>query len=233
MGRPCWTGWPPGPPGPSGPPGPGRQPAPPVPPSTGTAAGAGTEASSRPAATAALALMTALSAAGLLRVFTGHRWIGPVLGTIAATHALCWVLRRGRVGHAAAAVAALAGIVLMECWTVLGRFTTYGIPTGRTWDHATSALGDLHNEIASLVAPVVPTTAFELLAVAGAGLAAGAADALAFRVRNPLAAVIPAMAVFVFCCTSGGGRGRAVTIALEATGILWFLLVERATAAGS
>jgi transglutaminase-like putative cysteine protease len=186
----------------------------------------------RPGATAALALLTAASAAGLFRVFSTRGWVGPVLVTILAVHLLGWALRRMRIGSLAAVPAVVATIALMAAWTVLGRYTTYGVPTPWTWDQAARALGDLGNEISSMIVPVVPTRAFDLVAVAGAGLAAALGDWAAFRWKMPLAALIPALTVFILCATSGQGRGRGTVVAIEVAAMCAFLLVERASGDG-
>jgi transglutaminase-like putative cysteine protease len=196
--------------------------------------GSGQDAPSadRPGASAALAVLTMCSAAGLFRVFSGWAWVGPVLITLIVVHTLCWFLRRRRVPGGLAGVIGLVAIVLMAAWTVLGRYTFYGFVTTDTWNHAVSALRDLSNEFASTVAPVTPTKGFELLAVAGAGVAAAGADFLAFRTRLPLAALVPGLAIFIYCCTAGQTNGRPAVVAAEVAGICVFLLVERATSAG-
>jgi transglutaminase-like putative cysteine protease len=186
----------------------------------------------RPAASAALAFLTMCSAAGLFRVFSGAAWVGPVLVTIVAVHGLCWFLRRRRAPGGLAAVVCVVAIVLLAAWTILGHYTVYGFVTTDTWNHALSALRDLSTEFASTVAPVTPTKGFELLAVGGAGVAAAGADFLAFRTRLPLAAVIPGMAIFIYCCTAGQPKGRPAVVAAEVAGICLFLLVERATNSG-
>jgi hypothetical protein len=186
-------------------------------------------ATARLVATAALAVFTAASAGGLYRVFNPDSWIGPVAATILVTHASCWVMRQARIGQVLSALLAAAGVILMATWTVLGHSTFYGIPTGRTWHQATTALGDLSSEISTLVAPVAPTRTFELIAVIGAGVAAALGDWAAFRWKSPLGALVPGLATFIFCCTSGQGHGRGSTIGVEVGAICLFLLCERAT----
>ena len=177
----------------------------------------------------ALALVTMASAAGLGRVFAGRQWVGPVLGTIAAVHLVGWLLRRGRVGSVVAVPVVAATIALMAIWTVLGRYTTYGLPTATTWHHALSALRDLGNEVASMVAPVHPTPTFKLVAVLGAAVAAAVADWAAFRWRNPMLALAPGLSAFIFCCTSGVGKGRGIVVGLEVAAACLFLMVDRAS----
>jgi transglutaminase-like putative cysteine protease len=186
----------------------------------------------QPGPTWALAAFTATSAAGLDRVFNGHRWILPVALSAGVVHLVCYLLRRrGTPGPVAAAVVAVAA-VLLAAWTVFGRDTFYGFITAGTWDHAVAAVRDLGNQFAENLAPVPPTRGFELLAVGGAALAAALGDWLAFRARLPLAALVPGLAVFVYCASFGVPAGRAWVVAAEVAGAGVFLLVERASTAG-
>lgn len=190
------------------------------------------EAGSRPLATLALALLTAASASGLFRVFTGYGWIGPVAGTIVVVHVLCWQLRRRRTRSPAAAGIVAVAIVLMVSWTVLGHHTFYGIPTPATWDQAVTAIRQLGTDFASVTAPVAPTTAFELIAAGGAALAAALGDWLAFRWKTPMVALLPGLAAFIFSCTSGQGPGRGPVVAAQVGAMCLFLLVERSGGEG-
>jgi transglutaminase-like putative cysteine protease len=174
-------------------------------------------------------LFTLLSAAALFRVFDGRSWVAAVAVTIVLIHGLCWLLRRGGIGATASAVISAIGIVLITCWTVLGRSTIDGIPTPTTWHQAQSALQTVGDQISTLAAPVPVTHGFQLLAVAGAGVAAALADFAAFRWRAPLLAVVPGLAVFILCSTLGVGRGRATVVGLTVAGLTVFLLVERAS----
>lgn len=183
----------------------------------------------RPAASAALGVLTLASAAGLFRVFSTGRWLGPVVVMIICIHGLCWVLRRVTMPPAVAAPLIAAGVILVAVWTLLGRYTVGGIPTGRTWHQAVSALGDVPSQFASTQPPVAPSRAFELLAVLGAGVASALADWIAFRLRTPLVAVLPGLSVFIFCAAAGVGGGRGPIIGAEVAAICAFLLVERST----
>jgi transglutaminase-like putative cysteine protease len=183
----------------------------------------------RPAATAALVVLTLASAAGLFRVFSADRWLGPVLVTILAVHLVCWVLRRLSVPQWAAVPVVVVAIGLLVAWTLFGRYTTGGVPTGRTWHQAALAFGAISSQFASTQPPVAPSPSFELLAVLGAGGAAALADWAAFRWRSPLVAVMPGLAVFIFCCAAGVGRGRGAVIAALIAALCLFLLVERTT----
>jgi transglutaminase-like putative cysteine protease len=195
-----------------------------------TASPASPDGKGRPAATLALGLLTLASALGLARVFSGHRWWGPVLLTVVVVHGVAWLLRRAGAGAVAAALTGLVAAALMATWTVLGHWTYYGLPTGRTWHQAALALGHVGNQFATLVTPVAPTRGFLLLAVAGAGLAAVTADWLAFGADAPLAAVVPGLATWLICAATGQGPGRAPLVALEVAAVCVFLMAERVSA---
>jgi transglutaminase-like putative cysteine protease len=183
----------------------------------------------RASATLALTGLTAASAAGLLRVFSGGRWVGPVFATLLVIHLVCWLMRRRHLPHLVAALGALVATGLTATWTIFGYTTYYGFVTGRTFHQANLALQALSDEFATTLAPVVPTRGFEVLAVGGAALAAALADWCAFRWRSPLIGVLPGLAIFIFCCTSGDLKARAALIGLEVAAICAFLLAERAT----
>lgn len=184
----------------------------------------------RGAATVTLSALTAAAAAGLLRVFSGAAWVGPVFATLFLVHLLCWGARRLRLPSLATALVVVAATALMATWTIFAYSTFYGFVTARTWDQATAALRLLGNEFATMSAPVSPTRGFELIAVGGAALAAALADWCAFRWRAPLVAVLPGLAIFIFCCTSGDTHARAGLIGLQVAATCLFLLTERATA---
>ncbi|HUE58959.1 MAG TPA: DUF3488 and transglutaminase-like domain-containing protein, partial [Acidimicrobiales bacterium] len=186
-----------------------------------------------PAATAALAFLTLASAWGLFRVFAGHRWIGPVLGTALAVHAVCWAARRGRLPGAVAAPLELAVVAVVGIWTVIGSTTVYGVPTSASFNTAYHSLQTAYRDIPSVVAPVQPTKGFVLAAALGAGLVAFAGDWLAFRVRSALWAAVPAFAMFLTCCVVGYGPGRQWAAIIEAAALLMFFLLHRSSEAGA
>jgi transglutaminase-like putative cysteine protease len=180
------------------------------------------------AAAVALAVVTLASAGGLMRVFTGSAWLGPIMLTAAGTHLALWVMRRRRFPQPVAALLGLAVISLMVIWTVYGSTTRYGIPAGHTWSSISTALRHLQSQVSSGVAPLRPTQALETVAAATAGVVALAADWFAFRWDMPLLAVLPGLGAFVAAAVSGRGSGRAVVVGLEAAAVCIYFVVERA-----
>lgn len=180
--------------------------------------------------TIALALLTLASAFGLVRVFAGWSWVWPVAATAVVTHLALWAMRRRRVPPLLAAPASLLCVVLMVVWTVFGSSTFFGFPGAATWSHVSSAVGGIGPAFASSLAPVAPSSGFEMLAAAGAGLVAVLADWTAFRWRSPVLAMAPGVATFVACCAESQGPHRGLVVAVEVAAACAFLLVQRAAA---
>ena len=179
-------------------------------------------------ATAALAVLTIVSAAGFERVFSGHSWLGPVLLAAILVQAECWVARRWRVPQAIYVVLGLATVWLVAAWTVLGPYTHFGVPDAQTFSQTINDIRQAHQDFATSIAPVDPTEGFRLLAVIGTGLAAFLGDWIAFRWKSALIGAAPAFALFVVCCTVGQGSGRQWAIFAEVFALLLFVLAYRA-----
>ena len=181
------------------------------------------------AATLALLALTVVSAAGLVRVFTGHHWVGPIVVTAVGVHAVCWATRRGRLPQLVALVLALAALWVLAGWTVLGSSTAFGIPGTRTASHLWAALRQAHTDFAAAVTPVPATTGFTLVAVLGTGAIAILGDWAAFRWRSALYGAAPPFAYFVACCALGQGAGREWAVTAEVAALLVYMLAHRAT----
>jgi transglutaminase-like putative cysteine protease len=180
-------------------------------------------------ATAALLGLTVASALGLLRVFTGHRWLGPVLVMAAGVHTVCWAARRARLPQLVALFLGLAAVWVLASWTVLGSATAYGLPAGRTAVQLWTSLHQARIDFASAITPTVPDRGFTLTAALGTGLVALLGDWGAFRLRSALYGAVPAFAFFVVCCTVGAGPGRQWAVAVEVAALLIFLLAHGAS----
>lgn len=187
----------------------------------------------RAAASFALGVFMICSAAGLVRVFQGHRWVIPVVVSVTVVELVCWATRKRRLplGIAAPLVAIAAGLVV--AWTVFGATTFAGVPTPSTWHDAFVAWNGLGHDFSSTVPPVGLTKGFELLAVGGAGIATALSDWIGFRLRVATAAVLPGLGVFVYCAAASVAAHRGAVVAVEVAGASLYLLVERASAGRS
>jgi transglutaminase-like putative cysteine protease len=183
-------------------------------------------------ATIALTLLTVAAAGGFDRVFAGHSWIGPVMLTAVAVHAVCWLSRKLRAPRAVAASAAALTIFLMAVWTILGPTTHYGFPGVHSWDAFVAGLRQANHDFSASTAPVTATAGFRIAAALGAGIAAAGGDWLAFRVKSALLACLPAFALFVVCSTTGAGSGRIRSVVTLLAALLVFLVAHRASGAG-
>jgi transglutaminase-like putative cysteine protease len=180
-------------------------------------------------ATLTLLALTVVSTAGLVRVFTDHGWVGPLLLTAVGVQATCWAARRYRLPQVAALGLALVSVWILAAWTVLGSSTDFGFPGGRTASQLWSALGQARSDFATAVTPVPVTPGFKLLVVLGVGLVVILADWGAFRWRSALYGAAPPFAYFVVCCALGAGAGREWVVTIEVAALVVFLLVHRAT----
>jgi transglutaminase-like putative cysteine protease len=179
------------------------------------------------AATVFLGLLTVASALGLLRVFAGHAWMGPVVLTAIGMHAVCWAGRRWGLRWLPALALALVALVLLVSWTVLGSATLHGLPSPSTWSHLVAAFRKAHADFASAIAPVQPLTGYTLIAVIGTGVIAVLGDWIAFRWGSVLLGAAPAFAMFVTGCAFGVGPGRQWAVALEVAALLAYLLAHQ------
>jgi transglutaminase-like putative cysteine protease len=169
------------------------------------------------------------SALGLLRVFTGHRWLGPIVVMAVGVHTVCWATRRTRLPQPVALLLGLAAIWVLAGWTVLGSTTTYGLPAGRTAVQFWASLHQASIDFASAITPAAADRGFTLSAVLGTGVVALLGDWGAFRLRSALYGAVPAFAYFVVCCTVGVGPGRQWAVAVEVSALLVFLLAHGAS----
>ncbi|MGH9116271.1 MAG: transglutaminaseTgpA domain-containing protein, partial [Acidimicrobiales bacterium] len=185
------------------------------------------------AGAAALLALTLASAAGFVRVFVGHGWLGPVFATAIAALAVSFAARRLRAPGAAGLVLGAGAVWLVAVWTILGASTHYGVPTSETLTHFADALVQARVDFASAAPPAVATTGFKLVTALGVGAVALAGDWTAFRRRSALYGAVPGFALFVVCCAFGTGPGRQWAIIVEAVALTVFLLVHHTVTAMS
>ncbi|HMC53477.1 MAG TPA: transglutaminaseTgpA domain-containing protein, partial [Acidimicrobiales bacterium] len=180
------------------------------------------------AANLALALLTLVTSLGLGRLFTGDRWLGPLLVAPVAGHAVAWGLRRRRMAPAAAVVAGLAGVFLVSVLVVLPQTTAYGFLTRHTLHTLGHDLIAARDAFRQETAPTLPIAGFLIVAMGAVGIAALLADWAAFRIGTTLEAVVPAFSLFLFTAALAGRRGRGVATAAELAALLLFVLLHQA-----
>jgi hypothetical protein len=146
----------------------------------------------------ALAGLLAGASLSLSRLYAGNSWLVPVWLTMAAALGLAALLRRLGVGQVLSLAAMVAGFLVVGGILLFPDTLLLVVPTGETLQAMAAAASTGLAEISEQAAPVQVTTGFLLLTCAGAWAVATAADGLAFRARQPLLALVPALGLFVF-----------------------------------
>ena len=162
-------------------------------------------------ATGALAALVLVAVTGFVRVYAGTTWAPPVLMTVAAASAASFAARRVGLRSLAGACCGVLGTWVLSSEIALGTTTQAGLPLLSTLKAASGASQQAAAAFISSRTPVHALAGFVLWTAWGAGLAAVAADWLAFRTRS-LAAIFPPFLVFIASSVLGvqAGRGWAV-----------------------
>ena len=146
----------------------------------------------------ALAGLLAGASLSLSRLYVGNAWLLPTWLTMAAALGLAALLRRLGVGQLLALLAMVGGFLVVGGILLFPDTLLVVVPTGRTLTEMAAAASTAMTAVSEQAAPVEVTTEFVLLTCAGAWAVATAADGLAFRARQPLLALVPALGLFVF-----------------------------------
>jgi transglutaminase-like putative cysteine protease len=146
----------------------------------------------------ALAGLLAGASLSLSRLYASNAWLLPTWLTMAAALGLAALLRRLGVGQLLSLVAMVAGFVVVGGILLFPDTLLIVVPTRETLVEMAAAASAALTAVSEQAAPVEVTTEFVLLTCAGAWAVATAADGLAFRARQPLLALVPALGLFVF-----------------------------------
>ena len=120
--------------------------------------------------TIALTALTLAEVFSLGRLFPGHSYVGPVVTTAIAMHALAWGCRRYGMNAFTAATVSLGPLALLVARLVLPERTGYGLPLGSTWHAFRLALQEAKTDFHAVTAPAPFTRGFELVTVTAVGL---------------------------------------------------------------
>ena len=184
-------------------------------------------------ATLALTALTLVSAVSFGRLFSDGSFLGPVVLTAVAVHAVSWLCRHYAVNGPVAYLAGGLTIVLVIAWAVVPETTVYGIPWTRTFDTALDELSRAMTQFRTVVAPAPVSKGFIVATVLGTGVAAVLADWAAFRMRALFEAVIPSFTLFLFSAILGSSRYHGLSIAFYLGAVLLFVVVQHARLLGS
>jgi transglutaminase-like putative cysteine protease len=146
----------------------------------------------------ALAGLLAGASLSLSRLYAGNQWLLPTWLTIACALGLAALLRRLGVGQLLSLLVMLAGFVVVAGILLFADTVLLIVPTRETFVAMLQATEVALREVGAQAAPVDVTREFLLLTCAGAWAVTTAADGLAFRARQPLLTLVPALGLFVF-----------------------------------
>ncbi|TMM10759.1 MAG: transglutaminase domain-containing protein [Actinobacteria bacterium] len=180
-------------------------------------------------ATAALTVLTVVTAAGMGRLFNSTSYLGPVVGAAVGAHALAWLWRRLGVRSAAALLLSAAGVLLVTTWVALPHTTVLGLPSGTTFNQMASQLSQARQQLQELTTPAPVTTGFLLGSALIVGIVAVLGDWAAFRHRSTLEATVPSLALFIYTAALGTSRGRTLAVAIYLAALIGFVLVSESS----
>jgi transglutaminase-like putative cysteine protease len=146
----------------------------------------------------ALAGLLAGASLSLSRLYVGNQWLLPTWLCMAAALGLAALLRRLGVGQLLSLVAMAAGFVVVAGILLFPDTVLLVVPTRETLSEMARSASAALTAVNEQAAPVEVTAEFVLLTCAGAWAVTAAADGLAFRARQPLLALVPALGLFVF-----------------------------------
>lgn len=175
--------------------------------------------------TPAAAGAVVLTMMSLNQVFVRQRWLFPSLLGIGVAFLVGWAGRRLDVPGALAPALSVLALVTLLGLTFHPGTTFYGIPTGETMRAIGESLREAGVDLRELAAPAEATDPLTLLATGGVFLVAVLVDILVFRLRRPVAAGVPLLALYLIP-TSLADKPNAVVFVLAAFGYLGLLVAE-------
>jgi transglutaminase-like putative cysteine protease len=174
----------------------------------------------------ALAALSVAAALTLGRVFDSGGFALPVAGAAALPHALGLMTRRRGWPVSLTVTLSLVGIFAYAVWVIEPSTTRYGLPTSATLDTLARHLEQGYDELRTAVVPAPVSDGALLLAVVATWVMAQTADLLAFRRDATIAAVAPALSLFIWASALGSAELRARTTIGFAGAAMVFLLLQ-------
>jgi transglutaminase-like putative cysteine protease len=169
-----------------------------------------------------LLLASLIAAAAVGRLFQGGLGggsYGPLLAAAAVGSAVPALLARKRVPLPIRAVVGTIAVILTSLWAAIGAATTFGLPTGHTWDVAQSDLRAARPLLAHLVLPLRPAPGLVFLAAMTCGVVAILASVVlhASDTRDhvyPGVALTCPLGLLAFACSQSTAGTMAVLVIL-------------------
>ena len=165
-------------------------------------------------ATAALTLLTIVTAISLCRVFPDWAYLRPMLVVCVGVHAVMCMLRVLKVTAWLALPVGLVALAVLLGLIYFRDSTRFGLPTRDTIESFRVSMRLVWRQFPRAVSPVPSEGSFAVAATTALGLCAWLADTFAFRAFGRAEAVVPAGVVFVFTSALGIDRNRVLVAAL-------------------
>ena len=175
----------------------------------------------------AIAALSLAVAATFDRVFDGNAWVAPLLGAAVLPHAIAFAVRAAGPRFARWDVGAMSvGLAAFVLWALLPSTTTFGAPTGETFNRLGDRLDQGLNVLRHAHIPVRPSPGIVLLTVVAVWVMAATADLLAFRRGATLGAIAPGLMVFIWIAALGTGKDAVLAGAGVGAAAAAFLAVQ-------
>ncbi len=165
-------------------------------------------------ATAALTLLTIVTAISMCRVFPDWAYLRPMLVVCVGVHAVMCVLRVLKVSAWVALPVGLVALAVLMGLIYFRDTTRFGLPTRDTIESFRGNMRLVWRQFPRAVSPVPSEGSFAVAATTALALCAWLADTFAFRAFGRAEAVVPAGVVFVFTSALGVDRNRVLVAAL-------------------
>ena len=165
-------------------------------------------------ATAALTLLTIVTAVSMCRVFPDWAYLRPMLVVCIGVHATMCTLRLLKAPAWLALPIGLAAVAVLLGLIYFRDSTRLGFPTGDTIDQFRVSMRLVWRQFPHAVSPVPSQGSFAIAATTALALCAWLADSFAFRAYGRAEAVVPAGVVFIFTSALGVDRNRVLVAAL-------------------
>ncbi len=173
----------------------------------------------------AAALSVFLTMTTLAQVFARQKWL--LIGTVAIVVAFGagWVARRLDVPAVLSPALSLLALTTLLGIAFHPDTTALGVPTAATMRAIGESLSQAVRDIRELAAPADPTDALMLLATSGVFLIATIVDLVVFRLRRPVAAGLPLLALYLVP-TAMTTHANVMVFVVGAVGFLGLLVAE-------
>lgn len=173
------------------------------------------------------ALATMGTSLSLLSVFSGLRWLFPVLIGIVIVAAACAAIRRSPLPSAFEPIAASLGILIWVTVLYAHSDAWLGvIPSARTFTELNTLARSGFTEIHKVPTPAPANDGLVMLTVIGVAAIALVVDLMTVTLRRAALSGLPLLALFTVCAATGHHGVGIIAFITSAVGYLWLLYAD-------